>query len=185
MDSALIRVWEGSYANVKTVSQGLCVKKVSYIAALCPYRSYMCCYIIFIYCYAYIAGVVVYLPPILKGLTATIGRSPSKIYSLPINIPTNVTGKLLEPLSITCIVEGNPLPLQQWSKNYSDFNVTGNLLTFEELGLSYRGYYKCKSTNQEGFLETELLHINMSSKFIYMYRVWSTMAMGKYCNYVH
>ena len=107
------------------------------------------------------AEVVILIAPFLQRLLVSIGVQPS--VSLPLDVPTNSTGELFGEMNISCLAAGNPVPIIVWNKTNSNFISTGALLSFPELNLTQRGFYRCSATNQEGAVTSELIQVNISS----------------------
>ncbi len=81
--------------------------------------------------------------------------------------PTNATGIILSPFSLTCNSNGIPTPKTVWQLNNNEtFAVIGQTLFFDELSFANRGFYRCNVTNSDSSVVSELIQVNVKGELI-------------------
>jgi hypothetical protein len=80
--------------------------------------------------------------------------------------PVTVFTEILEMITFTCVVEGNPQPTIEWLR---DGDIIGNearqKLEIPQVELEDRGMYQCVARNSEGSVSSLIVVLNIDSKW--------------------
>ena len=78
-------------------------------------------------------------------------------------VPMDQRSRLSQRLSLSCIASGNTQPRIQWYKDGVQLHErAGNILLFEEVQVSDRGFYHCTATNAVDEVTSDIAIISLT-----------------------